>query len=79
MTTGSKRQAAAGALALAFGLGLILYVCLADRRRVGLAAAAVAAITAGLEGQEHMPKEGRLAMVPSMMVAAAMPQIFTVG
>ena len=48
MTTGSKRQAAAGALTLAFGLGLILYVCLADRQRVGLAAAAVALVTAGL-------------------------------
>ena len=43
------------------------------------AAAAVAAATAGLEGQEHMPKEGRLAIVPSIMVAAAMPHMVTVG
>ena len=48
MRTGSKGQAAIGALALLLGLGLILYVCLADRQRLGLAAAAVALVTAGL-------------------------------
>lgn len=48
MTTGSKRRAAAGALTLVFGLGAILYVCLADRHRLGLTVLAVAAVTAGL-------------------------------
>ena len=48
MRTGSKGQAAIGALALLLGLGLILYVCLADRRQLGLAILAVTAVTAGL-------------------------------
>ena len=48
MRTGSKGQAAIGALALLLGLGLILYVCLADRQRIGLAAVAAVLVTAGL-------------------------------
>ena len=38
----------------------------------------MAAATAGLAGQEHMPKVGRLAAVPSMIVAASIPHMVTV-
>ena len=48
MRTGHKRQMAAGVLALVLGIGLILYVCLADRQRVSLAAVAAVLVTAGL-------------------------------
>ena len=48
MKIGSKSQAALGVLELLLGMGLILYVCQADRQRIGLATAAVAAVTAGL-------------------------------
>ena len=48
MRTGHKRQMTCGILELILGVGLILYVCLADRQRLGLAAAAVAVVTAGL-------------------------------
>ena len=48
MGTGHKRQMTCGILELILGVGLILYVCLADRQRLWLAAAAVAVVTAGL-------------------------------
>ena len=48
MTAGNKRQAVAGVLALVTGLCLILYVCLANRRRIGMAVLAAAAVAAGL-------------------------------
>ena len=48
MRTGHKRQMTCGILELILGVVLILYVCLADRQRLGLAAAAVAVVTAGL-------------------------------
>ena len=48
MKIGNKGQMALGILELTLGIGLILYVCMADRGRLGLAAVAVAAVTAGL-------------------------------
>ena len=48
MKTGHRRQMTAGILELVLGIGLILYVCLADRQRIGLAAVAAVVVTAGL-------------------------------
>ena len=48
MKTGHRRQMIAGILELVLGIGLILYVCLADRQRIGLAAVAAVLVTAGL-------------------------------
>ena len=50
MKTGHKRQMTAGILELVLGIGLILilYICLADRQRIGLAAVAAVLVTAGL-------------------------------
>ena len=48
MKTGHKRQMTAGILKLVLGIGLILYICLADRQRIGLAAVAAVLVTAGL-------------------------------
>ena len=48
MKTGHKWQMTAGILELVLGIGLILYICLADRQRIGLAAVAAVLVTAGL-------------------------------
>ena len=45
MRNGHKGRMACGILELMLGVGLILYICLADRQRIGLAAVVV---TAGL-------------------------------
>ena len=44
MRNGHKGRMACGML----GVGLILYICLADRQRIGLAAVAAVVVTAGL-------------------------------
>ena len=46
MRNGHKGRMACGILELMLGVGLILYICLADRQRIGLAA--VAAVVAAL-------------------------------
>ena len=40
MRNGHKGRMACGILELMLGVGLILYICLADRQRIGLAAVA---------------------------------------
>ena len=48
MRNGHKGRMACGILELMLGVGLILYICLADRQRIGLAAVAAVVVTAGL-------------------------------
>ena len=54
MRNGHKGRMACGILELMLGVGLILYICLADRQRIGLAAVAAGGgaggvgVTAGL-------------------------------
>ena len=48
MRNGHKGRMACGILELMLGVGLILYICLADRQPIGLAAVAAVVVTAGL-------------------------------
>ena len=45
MRNGHKGRMACGILELMLGVGLILYICLADRQRIGLAAVAAVVVT----------------------------------
>ena len=45
MRNGHKGRMACGILELMLGVGLILYICLADRQRIGLAAVAAGLVT----------------------------------
>ena len=48
MRNGHKGRMACRILELMLGVGLILYICLADRQRIGLAAVAAVVVTEGL-------------------------------
>ena len=48
MRNGHKGRMACGILELMLGVGLILYICLADRQRIGLAAVAAVVVTESL-------------------------------
>ena len=61
MRNGHKGRMACGILELMLGVGLILYICLADRQRIGLAAVAAVVVTAG-QKQVLMEKRMQEAM-----------------
>ena len=57
MRNGHKGRMACGILELMLGVGLILYICLADRQRIGLAAVAAVVVTAGATAVPAKRKE----------------------
>ena len=55
MRNGHKGRMACGILELMLGVGLILYICLADRQRIGLAAVAAAGLVTFCTGATAVP------------------------
>ena len=55
MRNGHKGRMACGILELMLGVGLILYICLADRQRIGLAAVAAGGALTFCTGATAVP------------------------